>query len=84
MSTAAFWWALLKALPTLIALLSAIADRAQSARDRREGYDESVRDSIRAAHDGLLQATEAFNQAREQHKADPTDDAFDKQFMRND
>lgn len=83
MNTAAFWLALLRALPELIALLSAIANRVQSARDRREGYDDAVAGALKEAADGLQQATEAANEAAERHRKDQTDDAFDTQFRRD-
>lgn len=84
MTTLAFWLALLRALPELIAFLRSLSERAQSARDRREGYDEAVAAGLREAHEGLKEAMAAINEAREKHRADPTDDAFDKTWMRTD
>jgi hypothetical protein len=81
---AAFWLALLKALPLVLELLSAIADRARSARDRGIGYDEAVADGVKASIEGLRIATEAANEAEARHRADPTDNAFDKRFQRDD
>lgn len=82
--TLAFWLALLKALPDLISLLSTIANMAQSSKERGIGYDQAVADGLKAANDGLLQATEAANEAQARHRADPTDTAFDDQFRRPD
>lgn len=84
LTSAAFWLALVKALPQLIALLSAIADRAQSARDRGQGYDQAVLDGLKAAQDGVRQATAAVNEAEDRHRKDPTDSAFDRRFERHD
>jgi len=79
-----FWMAILGALPELIALFRRIADRAQSAADRRLGYNEAVKDATREAAEGLVAAMDAFNEARAKHKVDPTDGAFDQTFMRPD
>ena len=79
-----FWFAVLASLPELIAFFRRLADRALSARDKADGYNEAVKDAIRESTQGLVIGMEAVMEAREKHKADPTDDAFDKTFMRND
>lgn len=82
--TGAFWFALIKSLPALLQFLSALADSARSARDRGIGYDQAVADGLQAQTSALRAATQAANEAAERHKADPTDNAFDQRFKRND
>jgi hypothetical protein len=81
--TASIFFALLKALPLVLQIISALADRAQSARDRGEGYDDAVAAALKQQHEELVKGTEAMRAAADRHAADPTDEAFDGQFKRD-
>lgn len=83
MSWTAIALALLRSLPELIALLKSVDERARSASDRQEGYNNAVADALgrmRAAVESDAAADEEGRAARAAHPSD--DDAFDREFER--
>ena len=84
MNTAAFWLALLGALPQLLTFLAALADQAKAAKARGEGYDQAVKDGLVRSADGLKAAIDATNAAAARHQAHPDDDSAFIQEARRD
>lgn len=83
MSWTALALALLRALPTLLALLKSVDDRARAASNHQDGYNDAVRaqlERLREAHERDV-ASDA--ETARDHAAHPADDeGFDTEFRR--
>jgi hypothetical protein len=77
--------ALIKALPQIISLVSAIVAYAKMRADRSAGYDQAVKDALTIALREVQEANDERNRAQAAHAAQPdSDDAFDRRFERKD
>lgn len=83
MSWAALALALLRALPTLLALLKSVDDRARAATNRQDGYNDAVLEQLerlKELHDADARTDLA---TEKEHNAHPSDDeGFDQEFRR--
>lgn len=85
MTISALLLALIKALPSLIALISSVWNYARSAKDRGIGADQAVKAGLEIAAKGVDLAREAEREAAAAHAAHPNDDGgFDPAFQRKD
>ena len=75
-------FALLKALPQVLALINHIADYAKSAQDRGIGRDQAVAEALTIAADGIAVSQAVRERARREHASKLGDDAFDPDFQR--
>ena len=75
-------FALLKALPQVLALINHIADYAKSAQDRGIGRDQAVAEALTIASEQVAVAQAVREQARADHVSKLGDDAFDDDFQR--
>lgn len=84
MSWTAFILAALKALPALIALISAIKTTADAKVNQGIGYDQAVQDGLESAAAQLRLADEAVEEAKQRQAKHPGDDeGRDIQFRRD-
>lgn len=83
MSWAALVLALLRALPTLLALLKSVDDRARAAEARGEGYNEAVAAGLAKMRDAYESDALADAQTEKDHAAHPGENAgYDNEFRR--
>ena len=84
MTWTAFILAAVKALPALIALISAIKASADAKKNQGIGYDQAVQDGMEAVTKQLQIADEAVEEAKQRQAANPgSDDGRDIQFRRD-
>lgn len=76
------FWAVLSALPKLLALIQFIAGMVRDAEQRGLGRQDAIAEALEIAHRDLAAADAAANEARGRHAATPSDDAFDRTFQR--
>jgi hypothetical protein len=74
------FWALVQALPKLIALFQFVAGMVRDAEQRGLGRKEAVAEALTIAHEQLAMADVAEVQATQSHAKDKTDGAFDQDF----
>jgi hypothetical protein len=84
MTWSAFVLAVLKALPALISLVSALKNDADAATNRGLGYDQAVADGLKRAADMLAIAHQVEDEAQRDHASKSDDSAFDRDFQRKD
>lgn len=65
-------------------LINALVTRANAERERGLGRAEAMANSLQAATAAIAVARRAEAEADAAHRADPTDGAFDLDFMRKD
>lgn len=76
--------ALLRALPTLLALLKSMDDRARAASSRQDGYNDAVREQLERLRELHERDAATDEEAEKAHRAHPSDDeGFDKEFRRD-
>ena len=75
-------WLTIATLVGRIALM--LIERAREKTDQGVGYMRAMKESLEQAHLDLARADAAQYEADEQHRKDPTDDAFDRRFERQD
>lgn len=77
-------WALLSALPKIVALFQFLAAMVRDAEQRGLGRQEAISEALTIAHRQLAEADAAEVEARADHAAHPDDDAaFDQEFRRD-
>lgn len=75
---------LLSALPKLLALFQLIAGMVRDAEQRGLGRKEAIAEALTIAHRDIALAEAAEVMAMQLHAKDQTDNAFDRDFERND
>lgn len=79
------FWAVVQALPKLIALFQFITGMVRDAEQRGLGRKEAVAEALTIAHRDLAMADAEDEKARNDHRSNPTDDsAFDPGGERKD
>lgn len=84
MSTWAFIGAALKVLPLLLQLVQMFKSSADAKEARGIGRDQAVKESLEEGAALIAKARAIEVETAKKHAADPTDDAFDPEFRRND
>jgi hypothetical protein len=78
----AFILAALRALPSLISLMSAMKNSADAAANRGIGYDRAVAESLKVSTERIAAAHAVEQAAAKDHAARTDDSAFDQEFKR--
>jgi len=77
-----FLLAALKAAPELLRLINSLRAAADAAEQRGIGRDQAVKESLENGARLVTEANEARAEAERRHANDPSDAAFDPEFMR--
>lgn len=84
MSTWAFIGAALKVLPLVLQLVQMFKSSADAKEARGIGRDQAVKESLEEGAALITKARAIEVETAKKHAADPTDDAFDREFERKD
>lgn len=84
MALPAWVFALIKAMPQLIALASAFQHMVENKIQRGLGRDEAIKETLQEAAAHLARGDEAERDARRDHAQHKDDTAFDQEFIRRD
>jgi hypothetical protein len=76
----ATFWAIVQALPKIVALFQFLAGMVRDQEQRGLGRKEAVAEALTIAHRDLAIADAAGIQATQSHAKDKTDGAFDQDF----
>lgn len=75
--------AILKALPTLLALIQQIVGWARERNLIEKGRLIAIAEAAQSLNTELAKAAAAEQEAAAKHASDPTDNAFDSEFRRD-
>ncbi len=84
MTTLAYIGAALKVLPLILQLIQMFKSAADAKVERGVGRDQAVKESLEEGVALVAEARRIEAEAAAKHAADPTDDAFDREFERKD